>query len=208
MLEEMIKRRRSGMSFREIAKELNTATGKVHYRLRKRLRSQEQNDQVIVNNPLKTFTPELKMKRVSDQKISLRWHAVELPKKVVKHCFQSDFDELVQVIRIYDVTKIRFNGSNAHHYHELAVPYSREYWHVKGLLPNRNYIAELGVKLSEDDFFPILRSNLVQLGPESDRLEVLDREQNNGNPPAWLDHVSTYSFYQNLPSIEMESKND
>ncbi|MGG5255048.1 DUF4912 domain-containing protein [Neobacillus sp. SM06] len=213
MLDEMIKRRRNGFSFRQVAKGLKTTAGSVRYRWHKEVNSNDHEKQsadhagsFVAVTPV--YTTELVMKQTDTQKVALNWQAVELPKAVVKHFFQADFDDLVQVIRIYDVTKRSFIGSNAHHYYELAVSYSHESWNVKGLPSNRSYIAELGVKMKENDFFPILRSNSVQLGCANEIDVEIGSEANGETTPVWLEHVSTYSYYQETSQKEMETKND
>ncbi len=213
MLDGMIKRRRNGFSFRQVGKGLKTPTGTIRYRWNKGANSLNQEKQptgkgrsLAAASPV--YTTELIMKQTDNQKVVLSWQAVELPKTVVKHFFQAEFDELVQSVRIYDVTQLRFNGSNAHDYYELAVSYSRENWNVKGLPSNRSYIAELGLKMTENDFFPILRSNVVHLGFARETDIDSGSGANEAPSPAWLDHVSTYSYYQESAQKEMENTND
>lgn len=138
---------------------------------------------------------ELTLEIVSEQKVLLCWQAVELPKRVAVHFFQTEFDELIQVVRVYDVTNILFNGSNAPHYYEMAVPNSQQYWFVKGLPANRYYLTELGVVVAENGFFPLLRSNHILLGSQSEEGQHPETGYNYSSP-AWRDHVSTYSYYQ------------
>ncbi len=213
MLDEVIERRRNGFSFRQVEKRVKTTAGSVRYRWNKVGNSNDHEKQSAdkvssFEEITPVFTTELVLKQTDTQKVALSWQAVELPKTVVKHFFQANFDDLVQVIRIYDVTKRSFTGSNAHHYYELAVSYSHESWNVKGLPSNRSYVAELGVKMTENDFFPILRSNAVQLGFASEIDVEKGSEANGETTPAWLEHVSTYSYYQESSQKEMESKND
>lgn len=201
MLEEIIKRRRKGLSFRQIAKELNTTAGKVQYRWNKWIISQENAE----SEPLPFISARLLMEPVAEQKVFLHWTADDLPRKVVKHFYQCEFHELVQLIRIYDVTDLIFNGSNAHHYYEMAVPYSSEKWSVKNLPVNRNYLAELGVKMTDIDFFPILRSNTVLLGSNTKSEKQPPNTADLRSPlPGWREHVSTYSYY----SASGDSPND
>lgn len=155
-------------------------------------------------NPLKGV---LQAKLVSPRKIILFWEVSNLPQKIIQLFFAKSFKDLVQLIRIYDVTDIIFNGRNAHHYYEIAYSYENGYWSIKGLSPNRSYIAEIGVKFSRNDFFPILRSNNIQI-PMSDvpngeeMLFNLTKQQSNSHPPKWIDHVSTYSFYEDSQTTE------
>lgn len=144
---------------------------------------------------------EMQIKLVSPKKLILFWDTSDLPKKLIHLYFNGKFAEFTQVIRIYDVTQINFNGKNAHHFYEIAVPFEQGYWFVKGLFQNRSYLAEIGVKMKETEFFPLLRSNSVQ----TPKMEVTQQNQiyqdvfqlqrYEERPPKWRDHVSTYSYY-------------
>jgi hypothetical protein len=144
---------------------------------------------------------ELAIKLVAPRKILLSWDVSEVPKKILAAFFQESFGKLVSLARIYDVTDLCFTGKNAHHFFEIAVPYQNGYWFVKGLTPNRSYIAELGVQLPGYDFFPFFRSNCLQTTstdiPNNDEPShhLLDNQRYEENPPKWLEDVSTYSYY-------------
>jgi uncharacterized protein len=149
----------------------------------------------------------LHVKLVSSSKIELFWNASKLPMSVIQFYFNNQFAELTQVMRIYDVSQIIFNGLNAHHFFEIAVPYYQGSWTVKGLEQNRSYIVEIGVKFPDSRFFPLLRSNCIYTTvidhlPESEqvpynRSDQMDQDQS----PAWTKHVSTYSYYKEFTSM-------
>lgn len=160
------------------------------------------------------FTPqkgELKIKLVTPEKMLLFWDSSQLPKTIVRLFFSTPFDNLVSVVRIFDVTDVLFNGSNAHHYYELSVPYQHGHWFVKGLIANRSYVAELGVHLPETGFFPVFRSNCIRtpsagiLDGHAFRQDLLQLKLYEESPPKWVNHVSTYSYYEE--SKVMEEKN-
>jgi hypothetical protein len=216
MIKEIIKLRGDGLSFRKIASELNTTVGKVQYRWNKWIEDQDSeisnelnsqstkesnssNDSIILESiPLKG---ELKARLITPRKIILFWDTSETPKKIIERFFNRKFEELVTVTRIYDVTNILFNGKNAHHFNELTVPYQSGHWIIKGLSENRSYIAELGVHLSENQFFPLYRSDCIQMpSPEivsgnSFQQELLLFQRYEVESPKWMEHVSTYSYY-------------
>lgn len=144
----------------------------------------------------------LHAKLVSSNKIELFWNVSELPIKVVHFYFNHQFAELAQVMRIYDVSHIIFNGLNAHHLFEISVPYHQGSWSVKGLEQNRSFIVEIGVKFPEGKFFPLLRSNNVYTAVTDNATENKQRPYDFTNqidqavPPVWARHVSTYSYYK------------
>jgi hypothetical protein len=51
---------------------------------------------------------------VASNKIELSWNASDLPIKIVQIYYKQRFSELTQVMRIYDVSQIIFNGLNAY----------------------------------------------------------------------------------------------
>ncbi|MCM3725121.1 DUF4912 domain-containing protein [Neobacillus cucumis] len=216
MIEEIIKLRGDGLSFRKIASELNTTVGKVQYRwnkwieesnneIKNELNRQSTKDSNSSDDSISPeFIPlkgELKARIITPRKIILFWDISELPKKVIERFFNRKFEELVTVTRIYDVTNILFNGKNAHHFNEITVPYHSGHWFIKGLLENRSYIAELGVHITDNEFFPLYRSNCIQTPlPEIQsgntfHQELLQFQRYEEESPKWMEHVSTYSYY-------------
>jgi uncharacterized protein len=227
MIEEIIKLREGGLSFRKIASQLNTTVGRVQYRWNKYVNSQEnQVEEYVVEEenrkednfyeqPPIVYSPakgELQVKLVTPSKVIVYWEASKIPEKVISLFYNRKVEELVHIVRLYDVTDIIFTGTNAHHYYDIAVPYNKGHWFIKGLTANRSYVAELGVKLKENDFLPVLRSNSVQTPPlgNVNGSEIFNNlvhnQQINQNSPKWIDHVSTYSYYGE--SKNMEQKNE
>jgi uncharacterized protein len=135
----------------------------------------------------------------STNKLCLFWNVSELPLKFIQFYFNHQSHELIHVMRIYDVTDILFNGHNAHQYFEIAISYEQGNWTVKGLPTNRNYIVEIGVKFSENEYFPLLRSNYVE--PSKVNIKTKNEVDHNQSPE-WTDHVSTYSYYNESDLIE------
>jgi uncharacterized protein len=223
MIEEIIKLREGGLSFRKIASELNTTVGRVQYRWNKYVNSQEdqmeectvggknQMEDTVIEQPTLDIAPikgELQIKLVTSRKIIVFWEASEIPEKVISIFYNRNSEELVYIVRLYDVTDIIFTGKNAHHYYDIAVPYNKGHWFIKGLTANRSYLAELGVKFNVNDFFPILRSNSVQtptlgnLNGSEIYNNLVHSHQIDQYSPKWIDHVSTYSYYGESKNTE------
>jgi uncharacterized protein len=224
MIEQIIKLREEGLSFRKIAEELNTTVGKVQYRFNKWVQNHldddpnnfPEKDTELSENESSPYLPVkgvLYIKLVSPLKIIACWDASPLPKRLIQLYFNQSFEELVHVIRIYDVKDIIFNGKNAHYFHEISVPYQTGHWFINGLRSDRSYMAELGVYLSEKVYFPLLRSSPIQTplldsanGNGIECFQAFDRIQPyESDSPKWKDHVSTYSFYEG--TVILEGKN-
>ncbi|WP_040208006.1 DUF4912 domain-containing protein [Neobacillus jeddahensis] len=227
MIDEIIKLRGDGLSFRKIALVLNTSVGKVQYRWNKWLEQTEEqfidsregraatNSNSSENNPVLDALPlngELKAKLVTPRKMILFWDVSVIPQKIIELFYGRPFKELVTIVRLYDVTGILFNGVNAHHFNEITVPYNNGHWFIKGLEKHHSYIAELGIYLSDSEFFPIYRSNCVQTSGLELLLEsvyqqdVVQIQRYEEEAPKWVEHVSTYSYY--LKSDNLEEKNE
>jgi uncharacterized protein len=165
----------------------------------------------IKNHPSTGYIPlkgELAAKLVTPRKLLLYWEVSDLPKKILELFFNLSFESLIPVIRIYDVTDIVFNGKNAHHFFEVVIPYQNGHWFIKGLVANRGYVAELGVSLSEREFFPLYRSNSIQTPtieiPNGTDIhhDLIKLREHEEQPPKWIDHVSTYSYYVDSKNME------
>jgi hypothetical protein len=69
------------------------------------------------------------------------------------------------VVRLYDVTDVKFNGSNAWSTKEFNVNFSPS-WYFQ-VAANRSYCAEIGLRLGDKRFLVIARSNVVSTPRES-----------------------------------------
>jgi uncharacterized protein len=221
MIEEIISYRRQGMSFRKIAEKLNSTVGKVHYQWIKNVKDEPNSSSssnassspdsnkhysIKVKSKDKTYKEDqyLVSRLVEDYKIASFWKIAPWQKQLVTSYFNIDLNQRYVVFRIYDVTDIIFNGSNAHSVFEFQLPENKTYWIIKGIKPGRSYVTEVGYRLDQHQFFPILRSNAIHghktlVEKNEDRL--LNREEiqkNMADKPNWVGNVSTYSFYENI----------
>lgn len=72
------------------------------------------------------------------------------------------------VLRVYDVTDIKFDGKNSHKYMDIEVTGDANNWYINVWEAGRTYIAELGFRTANGKFIVIARSNAV--GVPSDRV--------------------------------------
>jgi uncharacterized protein len=219
MIKEIISFRRQGMSFRKIAEKLNSTVGKVHYQWKKSKKTPSEKriysceDGMVKNKKIKiheTISQRQKdnylvTRFISNHKIASSWKIADWQRQFVTSYFNIDRKQLVIVFRIYDVTDIKFNGSNAHTYYEFQLPEDKSYWLIKGIKATRCYLTEIGFRITHQHFFPVLRSNVVHGQLEikeslSDELEALPKTIVKG--PEWLERVSTYSYYGNINEVK------
>ncbi len=68
------------------------------------------------------------------------------------------------ILRVYDVTLVDFNGSNANHSFDIEVGQA-DNWYINLWTSHVMICAELGLKSSRGEFVPLTRSNFVQTPP-------------------------------------------
>ncbi|MFA5859911.1 MAG: DUF4912 domain-containing protein [Elusimicrobiota bacterium] len=66
-------------------------------------------------------------------------------------------------LRVYDITDVEFNGSNAHSSFDVPINNHTDNWYINVNQANRDYILELGIKIHDGTFVPIVRSNMVMM---------------------------------------------
>ena len=74
----------------------------------------------------------------------------------------SDFFHAKRVLRVYDVTNLIFNGSNAHKFSDIHINDHATSWYIDTAGPGRSWCVDYGLLLPDGRFITILRSNVVQ----------------------------------------------
>ena len=106
----------------------------------------------------------------------LYWEITEKSANQVKEAHGPDvFSKSKAVIRVYDVTGIEFNGSNAHKYYDVPVMLEAGSWYVNAPETGRNYVCDLGLVTPDGKFILLVRTNPVTL-PAGRVSEVTDEK--------------------------------
>ncbi|GAB6067329.1 hypothetical protein JCM13664_06470 [Methylothermus subterraneus] len=87
------------------------------------------------------------------------WHIGEKALAAIRA--DTRFAHAPLVVRVYDVTEVLFDGSNAHGFFDFEVGSPRGNYYFRPPQPARNYLAELGVRAGDGSFAPLARSNPV-----------------------------------------------
>jgi uncharacterized protein len=214
MINEIIQYRRQGMSFRKIADKLNSTVGKVHYQWTKN-GMDDSNIEIQAEKNIITSRKEIKIEQskesdfylvaqlVSNHKLVINWKMAAWQKGLTAYYFDNINQEII-ILRLYDVTDIYFNGSNAHSSYEFQLSKETTNWSIKGIKLGRSYLTEIGYKVNQNQYFPILRSNVVFNLPngleQKDSLTYQHEAfyQERILQPKWTEKVSTYSYYENI----------
>jgi len=79
----------------------------------------------------------------------------------LRHELKDDFSKAKRVLRVYDVSNIIFDGSNAHRFFDISVNEYATNWYIDAGGPGRSWCVDLGLLLPGGRFITILRSNVV-----------------------------------------------
>lgn len=72
-----------------------------------------------------------------------------------------DFYRSKRLLRVYDVSHIIFNGSNAHSFFDIQINEHASNWYIDTAAPGRSWCVDLGLLLPDGRFITIIRSNTV-----------------------------------------------
>ena len=103
------------------------------------------------------------------------WELRERTIQDLKNKLGEGFYRAKRVLRVYDVTNIIFNGSNANRFFDIQVNDFANSWYVDTAGPGRAWCMDLGLMLADGRFITILRSNVVQT-PLDGPSDVTDEE--------------------------------
>jgi len=73
--------------------------------------------------------------------------------------------EARSILRVYDVTFIEFDGTNAHSSFDIAIKLQARNWYINLGSPDKTLCAELGLLRPDGTFFPQVRSNIIHIPP-------------------------------------------
>ena len=91
------------------------------------------------------------------------WEIDDLTRKELKKKFGANYSASRYDLRVYDVTDIDFDGSNAHAYFDVQINPDANNWYINCQKTNRAWCVDLGLILPDGKFYPIIRSNVVKM---------------------------------------------
>jgi len=74
----------------------------------------------------------------------------------------NDFQRAKRVLRVYDVSQIIFDGTNAHSFFDIQVGDQANSWYIDTKAPGRSWCVDFGLLLADGKFITIIRSNTVR----------------------------------------------
>lgn len=95
----------------------------------------------------------------------------EVRKKV-----RSDKDEVLKyILRVHDVTDVKFNGKNANSYFDIDLKGLANSWYINVGSPDRSWLVDIGIVTSKGKFHLLARSNVIRT-PRYGMSDKLDAE--------------------------------
>ena len=94
------------------------------------------------------------------------WEARDATYRKLKSELGGAFDSAKKALRVYDVSYINFNGTNAHRFFDIELTREANSWYIDTGGPGRSWCVDFGLKLSDGRFITIARSNIVNTPPE------------------------------------------
>lgn len=187
MLQQIIEYRNQGMSFRKIAKEMNTTVGKVQYQWVKfqkalgdpkaAVAAASENTEMVskpkrqgkfkarISNKgtkAKPIKSELTAVFSDSTRILCYWNIPRAIINQVKEFHGVKESQSLYCLRVFDITSIAFNGHNHHSYTDIIIHPHTGHWFINSLKPNRSYCVEYGIVDQGGRFTGIKRSNVIQ----------------------------------------------
>jgi hypothetical protein len=150
------------------------------------------------NRASKTYD-HLSARILSPGKLFVFWQLEDEKVQFMSRYFNLPEKRVVRTLRLYDLA----NGRNDGCIQEIVLRQDISSWLFKGVSENRSYVVELGIKLNEEKFFPVLRSNEIisSLNSIESKENIYDQQS-----PGWVGQVSTYTYYDTLEGSSKSEK--
>ena len=79
----------------------------------------------------------------------------------IKSRLGGHFNGAKAILRVYDISFINFDGTNAHHYFDIEISFEAKSWYVDIGEAGRSWCIDIGFRLADGNFILIARSNAV-----------------------------------------------
>lgn len=89
------------------------------------------------------------------------WEVQGATFEALKARLGDEFYQSRRLLRVYDVSQIIFNGTNAHRFFDIHINEYANSWYIDTGSPGRSWCVDLGLLLSDGRFITIVRSNTV-----------------------------------------------
>lgn len=141
---------------------------------------------------------------VDHETLYVYWEITGARKRWAEEHFHCSWHALPQILRVYDVTLLEFDGDHANRHFDFHVHQEADNWFLRGLPPGCSYIVDYGTTTPDGRYITLLRSNTVQTPPNQESFESHCRKIRIGlqAPPAepgWRGSFTGYSLRTGQP---------
>lgn len=103
------------------------------------------------------------------------WEVTPDRVEAARRFFESEWGTTRSILRVYDVSNIKFNGSNAHSHFDIELSGNARNWYIRVSKPDCSFIVEIGIVSKSGKYFMLARSNAART-PRSRMSDVIDEE--------------------------------
>ena len=89
--------------------------------------------------------------------------AAETYSKLKEKVGENKFNASRWALRVYDVTGIKFNGTNSNRYFDIVIGYGVDNWYVNVGEVNRAWCVDIGMITPDGEFIVVARSNILAM---------------------------------------------
>jgi len=89
------------------------------------------------------------------------WEITALTFDRLKERLKDAFFSAQRILRVYDVSNIIFDGTNAHRFFDIEIGSEANNWYIDTQGPGRSWCVDLGLRLPNGEFVTVVRSNTV-----------------------------------------------
>ena len=93
----------------------------------------------------------------------------------LKRSIGKDAQQAQMILRVYDITDIEFNGTNAHHYFDVEITVMANNWYIHLGAPHKTFCVDIGLKATTGKFYLLARSNIIKT-PRAWMSEIMDEQ--------------------------------
>jgi len=87
----------------------------------------------------------------------------------------AEFNSAKMALRVYDISNIKFNGSNARGFFDILINQYTDNWYIETGAPGESFCVDVGYVLPDGRFITIARSNAVRT-PLEGPSDITDEE--------------------------------
>ena len=89
------------------------------------------------------------------------WEVTQVTYERLQDRLGEAFHGAKRTLRVYDISQIIFDGTNAHRFFDIEVGPDANNWYIDAAGPGRSWCVDLGLRLPSGEFITIVRSNTV-----------------------------------------------